>query len=197
MEMLQAVLCVLVPKVPLRVPWAVLTLPPFVVVVCVLNTCSPYPCHSGHRIDLHRRLPDMAQLATQKHQEHELRQPRVPQNNRGRWRRDPHWAAQRFHWPRLPASEWQPQPAVHSASTRGRRHRQQLSLVLWCTDAFQCQMRVKQVEKWRSEMFLASGMMHKVSKWGKRAGSHMHTSRCSHTILNHWEHQLDIPKSSI
>lgn len=70
-------------KAPLCVPWAVLTLPPCVVVVCVLNTCSPYPCHSGHRIALHWRLPGLAQLAAQEHKEHELRQPCLPQNHRG------------------------------------------------------------------------------------------------------------------
>lgn len=128
-------------KAPLCVPWAVLTLPPCVVVVCVLNTCSPYPCHSGHRITLHRRLPGLAQLAAQEHQEHELRQPGLPQNHGGRWRRDPHRATQRDHWPRVPSSEWQPQSAIHSASSRGRHHRQQFSLVLWGTDALQCQMK--------------------------------------------------------
>lgn len=124
-ETMQAVfMFVLVLKAPLHVPWAVLTLPPCVVVVCVLNTCSPYPCHSGHWIALHQRLPGLAQLATEEHQEHELRQPRVPQDHRGRRRWDSHWPTQRLHRSRLPASEWQPQPAVHSASTRGRRHRQ-------------------------------------------------------------------------
>lgn len=162
-EKMQAVF-VLVLKVPLRVPWAVLTLPPCVVVVCVLNTCSPYPCHSGHRIVLHRRLPGLAQLATQEHQEHELRQPCVPQDHGGRRRRDPHRPAQRLHWPRLSASEWQPQPAVHSASTRGRRHRQQLSLVFGCTNAFQWQMKANRLLK-----FFNVGRMHKVSLAGSES----------------------------
>ena len=130
-----------------------LTLPPCVVVVCacvcvcVLNTCSPYPCHSGHRIALHRRVPGLAQLAAQEHQEHELRQPRLPQDHGGRRRRDPHRATQRVHRPRVPSSEWQPQSAVHSAPSRGRRHRQQLSLVLGGADALQWEMREATEEK--------------------------------------------------
>lgn len=132
--------CVRVLKAPLCVPWAVLTLPPCVVVVCVLNTCSPYPCHSGHWIALHRRLPGLAQLAAQEHQEHELRQPRLPQNHGGRRRRNPHRKTQRVHRSRLPSSEWQPQSAIHSASSRWRHHRQQFSLVLRGADALQWQM---------------------------------------------------------
>lgn len=128
-------------KAPLCVPWAVLTLRPCVVVVCVLNTCSPYPCHSGHRITLHRRLPGLAQLAAQEHQEHELRQPRLPQDHGGRRRRNPHRATQRVHRPRVPSSEWQPQSAILSASSRGRHHRQQFPLVLGGADALQQQMK--------------------------------------------------------
>lgn len=128
-------------KAPLCVPWAVLTLRPCVVVVCVLNTCSPYPCHSGHRITLHRRLPGLAQLAAQEHQEHELRQPRLPQDHGGRRRRNPHRATQRVHRPRVPSSEWQPQSAILSTSSRGRHHRQQFPLVLGGADALQQQMK--------------------------------------------------------
>lgn len=128
-------------KAPLCVPWAVLTLPPCVVVVCVLNTCSPYPCHSGHRITLHRRVPGLAQLAAQEHQEHELRQPRLPQNHGGWRRRNPHRTTQRVHRSRVSSSEWQPQSALHCPSSRGRHHRQQLSLVLRGTDALQRQMK--------------------------------------------------------
>lgn len=126
---------------PLCVPWAVLTLRPCVVVVCVLNTCSPYPCHSGHRITLHRRLPGLAQLAAQEHQEHELRQPRLPQDHRGRRRRNPHRATQRVHRPRVPSSEWQPQSAILSASSRGRHRRHQFPLVLGGADALRQQMK--------------------------------------------------------
>lgn len=128
-------------KAPLCVPWAVLTLRPCVVVVCVLNTCSPYPCHSGHRNTLHRRLPGLAQLAAQEHQEHELRQPRLPQDHGGRRRRNPHRATQRVHRPRVPSSEWQPQSAILSTSSRGRHHRQQFPLVLGGADALQQQMK--------------------------------------------------------
>lgn len=137
----EACLCVWVLKAPLCVPWAVLTLPPCVVVVCVLNTCSPYPCHSGHWIALHRRIPGLAQLAAEEHQEHEFRQPSLPQNYRGRWRRNPHWPTQRVYRSRLPSSEWQPQSAIHSTPSRGWHHRQQLSLVLRGADALQRKMK--------------------------------------------------------
>ena len=140
-NMCKVCLCVWVLKAPLCVPWAVLTLPPCVVVVCVLNTCSPYPCHSGHQLALLRRVPGLAQLAAQEHEEHELRQPCLSQNHGGRWRRDPHRAPQRVRRPRVSSSEWQPQSAIHSASSRRRQHRQQLPLVLRGSDALERQMR--------------------------------------------------------
>lgn len=179
-------------KAPLCVPWAVLTLPPCVVVVCVLNTCSPYPCHSGHRITLHRRIPGLAQLAAQEHQEHELRQPRLPQNHGGRRRRDPHRATQRVHRPRVPSSEWQPQSAIHSASSRGRRHRQQLSLVLRGADALQRQMKEAAEERkefgilqiWKYAQGFGKSLLVGLERKSRLAHGHFLT----HILFsNHWK----------
>lgn len=175
-------------KAPLCVPWAVLTLPPCVVVVCVLNTCSPYPCHSGHWITLHRRIPGLAQLAAQEHQEHELRQPSLPQNHGRRRRRNPHWTTQRVHRPRVPSSEWQPQSAIHSAPSRGRHHRQQLSLVLRGADALRQQMReaageskgVGIFEIWEYAQGFGKARLLYMFAWKERTGSHTHTPTFSH-----------------
>ncbi len=89
-----------------------------VCVDCVLNACSSYPCHSGHRPGVYRRLPGVAQLEETEHQEHELRQPCLPQDHRGRRRRNPH-RPQRADRPRLPCSEWQCQTAIPSTATGG------------------------------------------------------------------------------
>lgn len=178
-------------KAPLCVPWAVLTLPPCVVVVCVLNTCSPYPCHSGHRIAVHRRLPGVAQLAAQEHQEHELRQPSLPQNHGGRRRRDPHRPTQRLRRPYLPGSEWQPQSAIHSATSRGRCHRQQLSLVLGGADAVQWQMRGSAAERKEvEEESLGFGKVCLELDVGlelteEQVHTHTHRSTCSFMLALH------------
>lgn len=116
----------------------------------------------------------MAQLAAQEHQEHELRQPCLPQNHGGRRRRDPHRATQRIHRSRLPSSEWQPQSAVHSASTRGRHHRQQLSLVLGGADALQRQVREGISAAWEEE--LVCGTCRPGEKKGRA-----HT--CTHSVI--------------
>ncbi len=110
-----------------------------VCVDCVLNACSSYPCHSGHRPDVYRRLPGVAQLEETKHQEHELWQPCLPQDHRGRRWRNPH-RPQRADRPRLPCSEWQCQTAIPSTATGGRYPRPGSSLVLRGTYAVQCKV---------------------------------------------------------
>lgn len=107
-----------------------------VCVDCVLNACSSYPCHSGHRPGVYRRLPGVAQLEETEHQEHELRQPCLPQDHRGGRRRNPH-RPQRADRPRLPCSEWQCQTAIPSTATGGWYPRPGSSLVLRGTYAVQ------------------------------------------------------------
>lgn len=194
--MCRACVCERVLKAPLCVPWAVLTLPPCVVVVCVLNTCSPYPCHSGHRIAVHRRLPGVAQLAAQEHQEHELRQPSLPQNHGGRRRRDPHRPTQRLRRPYLPGSEWQPQSAIHSATSRGRCHRQQLSLVLGGADAVQRKMRGSAAE--RKEVEEESlGVWKSVFGVRRRSGVDRRTSSHTHTQVHVFVHASPSPSHHV
>lgn len=132
-----ASICVCVSLSAALCPLAVLT--PAVCLDCVLNACSSYPCHSGHRPGVYRRIPGVAQLEETEHQKHELRQPRVPQDHRGRRRRDPH-RPQRANRPRLPCCEWQCQTAVPSTATGGRYPRPGSSLVHYDTYAFQCEV---------------------------------------------------------
>lgn len=119
-----------------------------VCVGCVLNACSSYPCHSGPHPGVHRRLPGLAQLEAAQHQEHELRQPSVPQDHRGRRRRDPH-RPQRADRPHLPSREWKCQAAVLSSPFSGRHPWPGRSLVLRGAHAGQ--------HKVKTEKYFAAG----------------------------------------
>lgn len=119
---------------------AVLT--PSPCVGCVLNACSSYPCHSGPHPGVHRRLPGLAQLEAAEHQEHELRQPSVPQDHRGRRRRDPH-RPQRADRTHLPSREWKRQAAVLSSPSCRRHPWPGRSLVLRGAHADQHKMRTE------------------------------------------------------
>lgn len=124
---------------------------------CVLNACSSYRCHSGVRPGLHRGLPGVAQLAAQLHQEHELRQPRLPQNHRrGRGGRDPH-RADGCHGtpcapPPVPSGRQHGSrgggrghlPAVHCPASRGQHARSRDSLVRRAAHALHCKVTCKQ-----------------------------------------------------
>lgn len=154
---------------------------PAICVGCVLNACSSYPCHSGHRPDVYRRLPGVAQLEETEYQEHELRQPCLSQDHGGRRRRNSH-RPQRTDRPRLPSSEWQCQTAIPSTATGGRYPRPGSSLVLRGTYAVQCKVNREQGNIDQIE----GGAKTKIPKRGHYAASfltHIYTHNSPHIFI--------------
>lgn len=120
---------------------------------CVLNACSSYRCHSGVWPGLRWSLPGLAELEAQLHQEHELWQPRLPQNHRReRGGRDPHWKDWLHGAPRAPPPissgsqhgsyrSWRRHlPAVHCPATRGKHAWSRDSLVHGAAHALHCKV---------------------------------------------------------
>lgn len=157
---------------------------------CVLNACSSYCCHSGVWPGLRWRLPDVAQLAAQLHQEHELRQPCLPQDHRrGRGGRDPHRADWKHGTPHAPSpvpagrqrgchgsGRWN-LPTVHRFATRGQHAWRWDSLVH------------------RAAHAVHSKVTHEGDLWRRWPLRHTHTVRSGVTWTEFSERTNDISSS--